>query len=225
MRKLFLLNFLCLFVVFSFGQSSFNLKEIEILTHDSSSEFYYPTLLLEFNNHPKSFDSTKAKFLYYGKLYRENYKMFQFAPEQGEFNDLFKNERYKKAIQVGEIILQNDPTNLEILLKLNTCYKKREFNEKVDTTTIKLAALINTILANGNGQEKISAYKVVDIADEYVIMAWLGIVGLTRESTMQQNSAIDLWKVRNIKSGKKYEMHFEWLVNTEQGVKNMKWPD
>ena len=209
----------------SFGQINLDLNLIEKLTNDSTSEYYYNKLVIEFNNSPKFIDPLKAKYLYYGKLYTANYKMLQFNNGETKFNNLINNGWFKKAILVGEKILQEDPVNLDIISKLNFCYKKINGKENADTAAIKQSIIVNTILASGNGLEKDKAYKVVSIADEYTIMALLGVNGLSRQSLMQQNSAIDSWKIKDIKSGKKSEMHFEWLVNSKQNSKNMKWPD
>lgn len=208
-----------------FGQSSLNLKEIEKLTNDSTSDYFYPRLISDFKNQPQYFDSVKAKFLYYGKLYTKSYKMFQFSTDEVEFNKLLSKGKYKKATPIGEKILQENPANIEIISKLNLCYKKTGLKENADTTLNKLTLLLNTVFQSGTGKEKENAYKVVAIGDEYTIMAWLGVSVVTRQSLMKDGSTIDSFKVRDSKSGKKYEMHFEWLVNAVQGSKNMKWPE
>ena len=225
MKRIFYLPFLLLFTNFLFGQTSLDLKEIEKQTNDSTSDYFYPRLISEFNNQPQYFDTVKAKFLYYGKLYTKNYKMFQFSTDEIEFNKLLSKGKYKKATPIGEKILQENPANIEILSKLNLCYKKTGLTENADTTLNKLNLLLNTVFKSGTGKEQENAFKVVAIGDEYAIMAWLGVSGLSRQSLMKGGSTIDSWKVRDSKSGKKYDMHFEWLVNAEQGSKNMKWPE
>lgn len=225
MKRIFYLSFLLFFANLSFGQSSLDLKEIEKLTNDSTSDYFYPRLISDFNNQPQYFDPVKAKFLYYGKLYTKSYKMFQFSTDEVEFNKLLNKGKYKKAAPIGEKILQENPANIEILSKLNLCYKKTGLTQNADTTLNKLTLLLNTVFQSGTGKEKENAFKVVAIGDEYAIMAWLGVIGISRQSFMNEVATIDSWKVKESKSGKKYEMHFEWLVNAKQGAKNMKWPE
>jgi hypothetical protein len=225
MKRIFYFSFLLFFANLSFGQSSLDLKEIERLTNDSTSDYFYPRLISDFNNQPQYFDSVKAKFLYYGKLFTKSYKMFQFSIDEIEFNKLLSKGKYKKATPIGEKILHENPANIEITSKLNLCYKKIGLKENADTTLNKLTLLLNTVFQSGTGKEKENAFKVVAIGDEYAIMAWLGVIGISRESLMNGGSTIDSWKVKESKSGEKYEMHFEWLVNAKQGTKNMKWPE
>ena len=225
MTKIFYLTILVLFINTSFGQTKINLKEIEKLTKDSTSEYFYSTLISEFNNNPKFFASEKAKFIYYGRLFTNSYKMFQFTADDKQFNNLLSKGKYKKAIPFGEKILQDIPANIEIISKLQLCYEKSDMKEKADTAFTKLTILLNTVLQSGTGQTSNEAYKVVAIGDEYLIMALLGVAGITRQSLLKGISTIDSWKVKEIKSGKKSELHFEWLINSEQGTKNMKWPD
>jgi hypothetical protein len=208
-----------------YAQSFLDLKEIGNRTNDSTSAYFYPTLIYQFKNNPQSFDTTKAKFLYYGKLYSKNYKMFQFTGDDKEFNRLLNKHSYRKAIPFGEKILQEDPANIEVNVKLNLCYNKGDMKEKADTTLIKLTFLLNAVFQSGTGRDKDSGYQVVAIGDEYIVMSWLGLVTLSRQSAMKGSSTIDSWEVKNIKTGQKSTLHFEWLVNLEQGTKNMKWPD
>ena len=214
-----------MFINTSFGQTELNLKEIEKLTKDSTSEYFYPTLISEFNNTPKFFESKKAKFIYYGRLFTKSYKIFQFTADDNQFNNFLSKSKYKKAIPFGEKILQDVPANIEIISKLQLCYEKANMKEKADTAFTKLTILLNTVLQSGTGQSSNEAFKVVAVGDEYSIMALLGFAHISRQSLLKGASTIDSWKVKEIKSGKKSELHFEWLVNNEQNAKNMKWPD
>lgn len=224
MIRLSYLSFLLLFTNLLFGQSDLDLKEIDKLTNDSTSRYFYPSLIYDFNNQPQYFDLIQTKFLYYGKLYTKSYKMFQFSADEGEFNKLLSKGRYKKAIPIGEKILQENPASIEIISKLNLCYNKTGLQENADITLNKLTLLLNTVFESGTGKEQKTAFKVVAIGDQYAIMAWLGVKGLSRQSLMKNGSAIDSFKVKDTKSGKKYDMHFEWLVNTDLDSKNIKWP-
>ena len=88
MTKIFYLTTFLLFTNISFGQTKIDLKEIEKLTKDSTSEYFYSTLVSGFNNQPKFFDPGKAKFIYYGRLFTNSYKMFQFTADDKQFNNL-----------------------------------------------------------------------------------------------------------------------------------------
>lgn len=46
------------------GQPSIDLNEIKQVTNDSTSEFFYDTLLSEFNSEPENITDIKAKLLY-----------------------------------------------------------------------------------------------------------------------------------------------------------------
>ena len=225
MRKIVYLAFLALLTNTSFAQTEINLKEIEKLTKDSTSEYFYSTLISEFTNNPKLFKSEKAKFIYYGRLFTNSYRMFQFTENDKQFNKLLSKGKYKNAIPFGEKILREIPANIEVISKLQLCYQKAEMKKEADTAFSKLTILLNTVLQSGTGQSSNEAFKVVAVGDEYSIMALLGLATITRISKLNSASAIDSWKVKEIKSGKKSELHFEWLVNNEQNAKNMKWPD
>lgn len=206
----------------SFAQRYLDLKLIDELTNDSTSEYFYPKLVAEFHNSPATIDPLKANYLYYGKLYKSDYKMFQGSAEERKFNELIANGRFSKAIILGENLTAHDPVNLDVIARLNICYQKQNLKGKVDTGLIRQNIILSAILSSGNGKESGNALKVVSIADEYIVMALLGVKGLSRQSIINEGNTIDSWKVKEIKSGKTTFLHFAWLVNTELGTKNLK---
>lgn len=208
---LFFLTFL--FIQNGHSQNTIDLEEIKRLTKDSTSRYFYDTLVSDFMTVPHSFEMTKGLNLYFGKLYSSYYKIYNFSHDEVEFDKFLSRRNYKKAIPLGEEILKHDPVNLEILLKMLTCYIDTDEKKLTDLTRTKISVLYNAILYSGTGENKELAYKVVAIGDEYAIMGILGVQGLTRISSMNISSTTDSWKIRDQKTGDKRDLYFEVLIN------------
>ena len=196
------------------GSGQVNLDEIRTLTTDTSSRYYYDTLLVDFLRHPEEFEVTKAITLYYGKLYSRFYKPYHFGEDEVAFDELVKRENYSRAITVGERILERDPVNLAVLLKLLKCYFETKEQSLADLTRVKARVLHNAILKSGSGEQESSPLRVIAIADEYAVLGLMDVKLLTRSSQVYPASVMDRWKVQP-KQGKKKEVWFEVLLNKE----------
>jgi len=213
LKSLFILTVALIFAQNGFCQNTIDFKEIQTLTKDSTSRYFYDTLVHDFLTVPQTFEETKGLNVYYGKLYSKYYKVYDVNGEEHKFSQLIQKGNCKKAITVGDQILKGDPVNLEILLKMFSCYNQLGSTELAKITREKVSVLYRAILHSGTGERKESAYNVVSIADEYAVMAMLGMQPLTRRSSMHGESTTDSWEVRDLKSREKKQLHFNVLIN------------
>lgn len=123
-RQLFILLTLLTSSSFHSGfcQNNIDLEEIKVFTQDSTSEYFYDSLIQEFQDNPSSFGAAKGLNIYYGKLFSKYYKTFNFSEDERKFNEFLSRRNFKKAIPLGEQILKNDPVNFEIIFKLVGAY-------------------------------------------------------------------------------------------------------
>ena len=199
---------------FHFGLAQgIRLDEIKSATRDSSNAYFYPRLIDEFVSQPEYFSADKGKFLYYGQIYSRYYKLFDFGKNVGQFNLQMQRGRMKKAIPLGEKVLEENPVNLEVLMKLGYCYRKDNQPEKARTMQDRAAVLIRAIESNGDGSSEEQAYKVISISDEYVVMGKEGFTQISRKSKQQAHSVIDILEVRDAKSKDPRPLYFEVLYN------------
>jgi hypothetical protein len=190
-----------------------DLEEIKELTTDPGSGYFYDSLLSQFLRGPYDFEMTKSISIYYGKLYSRYYTPYKFNPDEGNFEDMLRRENYPRAISLGERILEKDPVNFSVLLKLLRCYLETKDDDMAVLTRVKVDVLRKAILHSGTGDDMEAPYQVIDISDEYAMMAIMGLEGLSRRAEMKPSSVIDAWKVKPIGKGKKQSLYFELLLN------------
>ena len=197
-----------------------DLEEIRTLTHDSTSKYFYDTLVKEFFVDPGHFEMTKGMNLYYGKLYSKYYRPYAFNEQERKFDELMKRGYYAAAISIGEEIRKKDPVNFELLLKLLKCYQETKQTEMAELANLQARILHNAMLHSGTGETIESPIKVIAIAEEYVLMSIMELRGLSRKTTRTGSSVIDSWKVQPSKKEAKREIHFELLLNLDAMPKN-----
>jgi tetratricopeptide (TPR) repeat protein len=218
---------ICLFVTFlvttclAYGQS-FDLEKIRSATTDSTNQYFYAKLVAEFLAEPEYFPAEKGIYLYYGHMYSEYYKYFKYSKQAGQFDKFITNRRYKKAIEVGEKLLEQDPMALDLLLKLNVCYKFENMPDKAAEALKKAEVLLRAIKSMGD-----RPYIVTSVNDEYIFMAGEKLTRIERVSRTPTDSekiprtkvqgissVLDSWDVKDERTNEKKTIFFEVLYNT-----------
>ena len=204
-----------------YGQSPIDLDAIKLATRDSSHEFYYPKLIDEFGKSPEYFPLTKGIYIYYGQLYSKSYKVFNISKEKTDFDKFLSRQNFKKAITLGEKMLAENPVDMEILAKMSFCYDKSGHQKLAGNIKSRIDVLRRVILSSGVGDSFESPFKVVSVADEYVIMGVDGIQGVSRYSKRKEDSTVDIWSVKMQGSKEEKTLCFEVLRNMD-AISNFK---
>lgn len=212
-RTVFFVYTIC-FVPCAWGQ--INLSEIEKMTNDASTGYYYDTLISAFLRHPEEFDTSKGVSLYYGKIFRDSFDPYSFRSDQANFDNAMRQEQYRRAIAIGEKLLESDPVDFGLLLQLLKCYIEEKNEELATKTKMRVDVLYKAILRSGDGSTLESAIQVIQVPDEYAMMALLSIQGLSRRSETKAHSIVDIWKVRPQKRGDRKTLYFEVLRKPER---------
>lgn len=181
---------------FCFSQSEINFSEIKKAVTDNTSSYFYEKLVNKFDFDPLSLDSTEVKYLYYGKFYSKK-KIKNFDLRTVEYSQLFHKGDYKKAIELGEKILKEDPTNLEILTLLMRCYEMVDKENKLySIRIIQFGKLVDEIKNQAEETKDGKLYTVMSISDEYVISAVenYDLRNMKRSSKSNKNGIIDYWE-------------------------------
>lgn len=223
MRRVLFAIFLFTFKFSSlvYGQSPIDLDAIKLATLDSGHEHYYPKLVDEFLKSPEYFPLAKGTYIYYGQLYSKNYKVFNISKEKTDFDKFLSRQNFKKAITLGEKMLAENPVDLEILAKMGFCYDKNGQQELAGNIKSRIDVLRRVILSSGVGDSFESPFKVVSVADEYVIMGIEGIQGISRSSKGKEDSTVDIWSVQIEGSKEEKTLCFEVLRNMD-AISNFK---
>jgi hypothetical protein len=213
LKKIFL-PLLITLAIFAEGQGRIDLVTLKAITTDPDSPSYYDSLIKIFVQKPEVFDQTRAIRFYYGKLFSKNYRPYYLTENEKKFAKLLAGERYTKAMQVGDLILKEDPGNFAITVHMFYLCKDKKLVEKTDTLERRINIFLKAIRYSGDGLDEASPIKVVAIPDEYAMMRLLGYTPLTRSTIRKESSALDLWAVKQ--GDEEFNLCFEVLLNTER---------
>ena len=162
---------------------------------DNSSTYYYPRLLERFVKGDTTLYFSEYECIYYGTIFSAKYRPYGGYENEDKFFDYYRKGKYKKAIPFGEKILAENPVNLSITFKMIVCYSALNNPVKAQLYADRYFPLLDVVYNSGDGKSLKTAYVVVNVDDEYEILADLELsntaqrlVGYTDILTLDMNS-------------------------------------
>ncbi len=131
----------------------------------------FKTMILRFESGDSSLTIEELATLYYGSFFSTEYT---YAGASQALVELKKKEDYDHAMELCLKELGKSPCSIDLLFDAWLFAKNLGQDNKLYET--RLNQVLSVILASGDGREQKTAYKVVDISDEYfIIYAILGL--------------------------------------------------
>lgn len=173
-----LIAFLCVSTLTcTYGQkiSNVNFDFIKTKVTDSTSTLFYPLLVERFINADTTLTEKEYDLIYFGNIYSENYKPYSTSEAEEKFLELYYQEKYADAIPFGEQVLKENPVNLKVSFKMLVCHNVLGDKIKAKHYARRYFPLLGCIYNSGDGKDIQTAFVVLKVADEYEILADLGL--------------------------------------------------
>ena len=161
------------FTNLSFSQKigSIEFDTIKKYTNDSLSSYYYPKLMDRFVKGDTTLYFNEYQYIYYGSVFSVKYKPYSGGDDEAKFLNYYRKRKYKKAILLGEKILEENAVNLAITFKMIVCYTAINDSEKAQLYADRYFPILDVIYNTGDGKSIKTAYVVCYVNDEYEIVA------------------------------------------------------
>ena len=196
MRKkqvlLLLIGILSLSAIHAQQVLKINFDNIKQKIDDSTNIFYYPSLI----SRAKALDTTMTGddyfMLYYGNAFYPAYNPYAVSDVEDAFFELIDKEKYAEAITQGALVLNENPVNLKIAYYMILCYHLSGDTQMARKYAHLFFGMLNAIMVSGDGRSVESAYVVLKVADEYMVLndmnltsAGQALVGMTDKLTIE----------------------------------------
>jgi Domain of unknown function (DUF4919) len=177
MKKLVILTVWLSAMTLSWSQSisKVNFDEIKKTIKDTSSVFYYPKLKKKILNKDSSLSAEEYHHLYYGNVFQRYYQPYGISNLKKSLAEDYKLKDYDKVLRTGEEVLQENPVDLEVLLKMSIASLKLEKDDEKHFYAKHYYSFLETIYKSGDGKDLMSAFVVVSVDHEYQILGDLGL--------------------------------------------------
>lgn len=160
MKRSFLVSVVMAMVSLSFVYASVPNEDdiVEAITL-SSSENYYPSLMLRFEAGDSTLTLTNYHYLYYGYAYQDGYKPLATNPDMDKFlllaSELDVDDPHpdilRELIFVGRDVLRADPFNPKVWNLMAFAYGALGEKESERAAYRRVEMILSTIRATGNG--------------------------------------------------------------------------
>ena len=216
-----LITLFSLLSVFGISQVKVDYAEIERNIKDVDTKFHYPALLKRYMNGDSTLTLEEKRHCYYGYSFHTSYDPFK-GKKSIDFVDtlIAKSNDEMNLTEVNEIIdsaFIEHPFDLKVLLYLIK-FNKID-SEKRRTAVNQLTIILDAILSSGDGKTKNTAFDVVLLSHESLVINKLGLERSGKQS-LGSNSIESLSLSKNKQKIKK--LYFELRpFHLEENPKNM----
>ncbi len=155
-------------------------KYIQQVTGDPASSMNYPRLFTRYINDDTSLTQPEFQLLYYGYFFQDEYESYNSTGYKDSLKEMSRKEgltlaERKKMISFAKRDLKFTPFDLNDLNWLCNLYYTLNDVENYALYKYKVSMIAKTILASGDGHSESTGLHVLSVADEYSVLALLGL--------------------------------------------------
>ena len=153
-------------------------KAMEKFAKNQTEDF--TALVNRFNSGDTTLTDMEVAKIYYGSYFSPDYSYKDASKDLRDLmkSESYQSESYRPAFEQCKKELEKSPCSLDLLLKAYTCANRLGENNAL--YSIQIGQIVEVILSSGDGRTEKTAFKVLEVSDEYCIL--YGIFGLNLKS-------------------------------------------
>ncbi len=128
--------------------------------------------------------------------------------EKKKITKAIKNKDYEKAIKLTNEILETNYVDIEAHMFCLVANKELDKKSEYEYHGYVLDGLIGSIIKSGNGDSPKTAFEVICVREEYIILDILGYKTLKQSLIEKNGHKYDAMEVEEIKTKKKTTIYF-----------------
>ncbi len=144
------------------------------------------------------------------------------TPGMDAVTEAYKKKDYKRFVELAETVFDYEFTNRSLHLAAEDAYRKLSNKGKADFHHGVAEKLLQALFGAGDGRSVETAYCVLSIDEEYLIMRELGYTVLSQAFITASESNYDMLSGRHKKTGKRAKVYFDISGYYSRCVENLK---
>jgi hypothetical protein len=129
------------------------------------------------------------------------------ASLRGPLQKAFADGDCESVIKQGDAILEKNYVYIDAHMVLSTCHRRLGQAAQAEHHTATARGLIQAIAATGDGKSPETAFVVISVGEEYVILATRGLKRVQQSLVSKDGHSYDLMTVQN-RSGETEQVYF-----------------
>ena len=174
-----------------------------VITEEQS----YSSLLARVKNFDRSVDFTALRLAY---TKTPDYNPYaKYGGERQVMHDALKNKRYETALINAQFILHRNYVDIDAHFVCKIAYREMNNTEKSDFHHFVVKGLIDSIFNSGDGKSQETAYLVINIDEENVVLSVLGFRKTMQSLKSSNGHLYDEIEAINRETGESSLFYFE----------------
>ncbi|HBG41081.1 DUF4919 domain-containing protein [Limibacterium fermenti] len=154
-------------------------KQIEKNVRDSTSPFYYPSLLERYLAADSTLNTEERRHVYFGYVYQPEYT----PADTSQYNNLLAEvlssqslhpDDYPKILSYADALLVEDPFNLRALKAKLLVYAQQNNVADYKKAAHQKKIVQDAIVSTGDGMSEKTPFYVIRVSHEYDLLPFLG---------------------------------------------------
>ena len=122
--------------------------------------------------------------------------------------ELLEKQKFPQAIAEVQVGLRAVHYDIDLLVILASAYRAAGDLPNADQTRLEWMSLVDSVLSSGDGRDFATAYRVINVAEEYAVLRVLGL-RVTHQSLVEHGgSEFDLMQVKRPDSPDEITLYF-----------------
>ncbi len=134
------------------------------------------------------------------------------SQENKAMQDAYKAGKYQESFDSAQKILKTNFVDMDAHMVASLSATKLENEEKAKFHRKIVNGLASSITTVGDGRSIESAYIVINVREEYILLQFMGLERVNQELKQNQNQVFDVMKVKNPKDGQEGEIFFNVTI-------------
>lgn len=139
-----------------------------------------------------------------------------YSPYERKSYDALKkayyDKKYDEAIKLGQDIVDKNFVDMDAHMVMSLSYEKKGDKEKSQFHRKQVENLVRSIAGAGDGKSQKTAYIIINIREEYILMKFLGVEKTGKDLQKgPQNQMFDVMKVKT-RDGKEGQIFFNVTI-------------
>lgn len=166
----------------------------------------YASILARVKNGDLSIDFQRLRYSYMDSPERHAAKA-TIKERQDMITSLNKKD-YKKAVQKADVVLANEFVDMDAQFVEAVAHRELQETEKADFHKAVFNGLLKSITDSGDGKSKESAFVVISVDEEYVVLRVMGLRPNKQSVAHDGGHSYDVMETIDSASGKAVTLYF-----------------
>lgn len=125
---------------------------------------------------------------------------------------------FNKALQQAEIVLDGEYVNIDAHFVAFAANREAGASDKAAFHKAIFVGLVNSIRESGDGKSPETAWVIISVNEEYVLLRALGFKPSGQSLMMKNGHAYDVMKVNDVKDGSEETLYFNTDIPMKHGL-------